>query len=358
MGIRSNPTVNRACALAVMLCAVAILGVRGAASGAEACAQDQICGLKNAEDLVPLDGSHWAIASRLGKDPATPGGFSLVDLEAHATRVLTPDVSGPADPAYSGCPGAPEPADLVTHGLDVRRQDRTEGELFAVNHGGRQSIEVFTVHVSDQGVTLAWKGCVVLPSDTYANAVAALPDGIAVSSFGGPGEEGTAALLAGKPAGFVSRWTAGKGWVHVAGSEFGGDNGLTASPDGGTLYINDWSDGTLHILPLGPGKSAATVKLGDFHPDNVHLLADGNLLIAGQVGPPQDILACVTEPVCRVGSRITVVDPATRKVIRTRSLEPTSTFGAASAALLDGTDYWVSSFRGDRIVRVRSAPAG
>src|SRR6185437_5208689 len=358
MGDRSKPALNCAWPLALVICAVATVGVPGVAGGAEPCAQDQICGLKNAEDLVLLDGSHWAIASRLGKDPATPGGFSLVDLNAHATRVLMPDVSGEADPAYAGCPGAPEPADLVTHGLDLRRQSRSDGELFAVNHGGRQSVEVFTVHLSDQGVTLAWKGCVVLPSDTSANAVAALPDGLAVSSFGRPGEEGMAELRAGKPAGFVSRWTAAKGWVHVPGSEFGGDNGLTASADGSTLYINGWSDGTLHMLPLLPGRPATTVKLGDFHPDNVHLLADGKLLIAGQVGQPSDILACATEPQCSAGSRIVIVDPATRKLLRSWSVAPTSTFGAASTALLDGADYWVSSFRGDRIVRIGAAPTG
>ncbi|HEY3786283.1 MAG TPA: hypothetical protein VGL55_13450 [Steroidobacteraceae bacterium] len=345
-------------AFAVMLWAAGVAGVPAIARAAEPCEQNQICGLKNAEDLIRLDGSHWAIASRLAKDPATPGGFSLVDLQAHATRVLTPDVSDQVDPAYSACPGAPEAAELVTHGLDIRPHSGNTGELFAVNHGGRQSIEVFTVHVTDQGVTLTWKGCVALPSDTSANAVAALPDGIAVSSFGGQGEAGMKELLAGKPAGFVSRWTAKTGWVHLPGSEFGGDNGLVAAPDGSALYVNDWSDGTLHILPLRPGVSGGTVKLGDFHPDNVHWLEDGKLLIAGSIGQARDILACASEQACPIASRISVVDPAARKVVRTWAVPSTSSFGAASTALRDGADYWVSSFRGDRIVRLGPAPAG
>jgi hypothetical protein len=144
----------------------------------EPCSHDEICGLKNAEDMVRLPGSHWAIASRLGKDPHAPGGFSLVDLEKRTAQVLTPDVSKPAVAEYSACPGAPVAADLATHGLDVRRKvgGSEAAELFAVNHGGRESIEVFDLQVSRQGVSLTWQGCVMLPTQMSANAVAALPD--------------------------------------------------------------------------------------------------------------------------------------------------------------------------------------
>jgi sugar lactone lactonase YvrE len=45
--------------------------------------------------------------------------------------------------------------------------------------------------------------------------------------------------------------------VRVVGSEFGGDNGLAAAPDGSVIYINGWSDGTLRIVPLKKGASAA-----------------------------------------------------------------------------------------------------
>jgi sugar lactone lactonase YvrE len=179
---------------------------------------------------------------------------------------------------------------------------------------------------------------------------------VAVTSFGTPGDEGTAELLAGRPTGFVARWEPKKGWAHVAGSEFGGDNGVAATPDGGVLYVNDWSDGTLRVLSLRDGVKPATIRVGDFHPDNVHILPDGNLLIAGQIGTARDIMAFVKAPTCSVGSMIVVVDPRTRRVRSHWTIAPTSTFGAASTALLYGHDYWVSSFRGDRIVRLGPAP--
>jgi sugar lactone lactonase YvrE len=335
-----------------IICTAAFLSSPAAVRAAEPCGPGEICALKNPEDMIRLEGSRWAVVSRLGRDPEAPGGFSVVDLEAQTSRVLTPDVSKPAVAMYSDCPGAPVAADLITHGLDVRRSARGESEVFAVNHGGRESIEVFDLHVDDQGVRLTWKGCVMIPAEISANAVAALPDGLAVSSFGTSGDQGTAELLAGTPGGFVGRWTPKQGWTHVAGSEFGGDNGVTSAPDGSALYVNDWNDGTLRIVPLAQAVAPATIKLGKFHPDNVHFLPDGNLLIAGQIGSARDILACAAQSTCSVASMIVVVDPKAQVVRLHWTVAPTLAFGAASSALLCRNVYWMSSFRGDRIVRL------
>jgi hypothetical protein len=339
-----------------IICTAALLSGRAAVRAAEPCGHSEICALKNPEDMIMLRGSRWALVSRLGRDPDAPGGFSAVDLQSQTSRVLTPDVSKPAAATYSDCPGAPVASDLITHGLDVRRSARGTSEVFAVNHGGRESIEVFDLHVDDQGVRLMWKGCVMIPAEISANAVAALPDGLAVSSFGTPGDQGTAELLAGTPSGFVGRWTPKQGWTHVAGSEFGGDNGVISAPDGSALYVNDWTDGTLRIVPLEKGVAPATIKLGDFHPDNVHFLPDGNLLIAGQIGSARDILACAAQSTCSVASMIVVVDPKTQMVRSHWVVAPTLAFGAASTALLYGKVYWMSSFRGDRIVRLTHQP--
>ena len=54
---------------------------------------------------------------------------------------------------------------------------------------------------------------------------------------------------------------------------------------------------------------------------------------------------------------IVTVDLNAHRVRSSWSVAPTSSFGAASTALLYGRDYWVSSFRGDRIVRLGPGPA-
>ncbi len=333
---------------------LAAVGFSACVAAAQTCDHDQICGLKGPEDLILLPGSHWAIAGRLAKDTDAPGGFSLVDLEARTARVLMPDVSKPAAAEYSECPGAPDLAGLVTHGIDLRRKASGPAELFAVNHGGRESIEIFDVSGKGGDTKLTWKGCVLVPSDMSTNAVAALPGGLAVTSFGAKGEQGTADLMAGKPSGFVATWAPKKGWAHVPGSEFGGDNGIAAARDGSVLYVNDWADGTLRILPLKAGGATQTILLGSFHPDNVHWMSNGNLLIAGQIGMPRDMMECFQKPTCPVGSMIVVVSPRTGKVLSRQTVEGNGPFGAASVAVPYKTDFWLGSFRGDRILRVGS----
>lgn len=343
----------------ISIIAITLLGLMAPSAHSQAakpCKTNEIFGLKSAEDMIRIDDSRWAIASRLAKAPASPGGFFLVDLEQRTAQVLMPDVSSPAAAAYAGCPGVPSLSELVTHGLDLRRRPDGRAELFAVNHGSRQSIEVFNVRVANDKPELAWEGCVVLPSDVAANAVAALPDGMAVTSFGTSGSQGLADLLEGRPAGFVALWKPQTGWTHVPNSDFGGDNGVASSPDGKTLYINDWNDGSLRVLSVRRVEEPMKIKLGDFHPDNLHWLPDGRLLIAGQVGKPRDIITCADGGNCAVGSMVVVVDATSRRVGLRWLVPSTATFAAASTALLYGSDYWVSSFRGDRIVRLGEAP--
>jgi hypothetical protein len=326
------------------------------ANAAAVCERDQVCGLKNAEDLVAVPDTHWAVASRLAKDPVAPGGFYLVNLDERTAQVIQPDFSKSAAPEYQQCPGPPVASDLVTHGLDLRHGSSRMNELFAVNHGGRQSIEVFDLKFKKDSVGLTWKGCVALPAGMSANAVVALADGVAVTSFGSDGDQGTADLLAGKPAGYVARWTQKDAWRRVPGSDFGGDNGISAAPDGSALYVNDWSDGTLRVVPLRPGVAATIIPLGDFHPDNVHLLPNGDLLIAGQTGSPGDIMRCASVPACGAGSMIALVDPKHRRLLAHWPIAASESFGAAATALQYGRDFWLSSFRGDRIVRVGPQP--
>lgn len=186
--------------------------------------------------------------------------------------------------------------------------------------------------------------------------MAALPDGLVVTSFGSSGPGGLAALLAGRPSGFVTEWRPHEGWAHVAGSAFGGDNVVVASPNGQTLYVNDWNDSTFRVLSLRKGVAPVSIKLGGFHPDNLHWLPDGRLLIAGEIGKARDVLGCASAGAYAVGSMIVIVDPRSREVRMRRVVPPTSTFAAASTALRYRSDYWASSFRGDRVVDFGRAP--
>lgn len=350
----SRPTPGRRPARPAALAAAAglLLAVAGQAQASQ-CGVDTICGVKNAEDMVRLGDSRWALAGRLARGP---GGFYLVDLKARTAAPLMPDLSGPAAPAYSGCPGAPATGSLFTHGLDVRLRRDGSGEVFALSHGDRESVEVFDLRPGPAGPALAWKGCVIVPpeANANANALAVLPDGFALTSFGSHEKQSTADLIAGRPSGFVMTWSRAAGWKRLAGSDFPGDNGVAATADGRTLYVAGWGDGTLHVLDLGPRpKPPVTVQLEGMHPDNVHFIAGGRLLVAGQVGERAALLNCGDGPVCAQGSAVLILDPRTLKV-RARVVAPaTADFGAASVAVAYEDGYWASSFQGDRIVRLK-----
>ena len=59
--------------------------------------------------------------------------------------------------------------------------------LYAINHGGRESVEVFAVDLSQKKPKFTWTGCVVAPEGFWPDAVASVPGGgIVVTSLWDP----------------------------------------------------------------------------------------------------------------------------------------------------------------------------
>jgi hypothetical protein len=92
-----------------------------------------ICGLRNAEDLIHIQGTSWVLAGQLGPPP-TDGGIYFVGVKDGAVRRAEPDFSRPSVAPYAACPSAP-PADVFSaHGLGIRYGTARVHEVFAVNH--------------------------------------------------------------------------------------------------------------------------------------------------------------------------------------------------------------------------------
>lgn len=325
---------------------------------ADPCGRNAICGLRNPEDVVRLGSTRFAIASSLARAPHSPSHLYLVDLASRHASPLAPTMSPGTQRSLD--PDCAPPQDfrtLITHGLSSRSDSPDHGRLYVVNHGGTQSIEMFESHVRERSVALTWRGCVHVPPTVLANAVAPLPDGVAVTSFGSPDDPKLANLVAGRPSGFVMTWSKRTGWVHLKGSDLPGDNGIESSADGRTLYVAAWTNNALWILS-GDGRRAATrVPLGDFHPDNIHWQRDGTLLIAGEVGDASEILSCGPQKICGTPSRFVVFDPVQGSIAAQRLVPPTTHFGAASTAIRYHGRYWLGSFLGDRMFEVPATPA-
>ena len=99
-----------------------------------------VCNAQNPEDLVPIPGTRWLIASGM-KEGA---GLKLVDTDAKTARFFytgQPDQRRPDKKLFPNCPAPPDPKTFNAHGLYLRRA-QTPGlyMLYVVSHVALESI--------------------------------------------------------------------------------------------------------------------------------------------------------------------------------------------------------------------------
>lgn len=323
------------------------------------CSSDEratyICNVRNAEDLIAIRGTSWILAGRM-TGPPTEGGLYLIDTKNGSTRPAIANFKAAKAPAYSECPGAPDVNQFAAHGIAIRYGAGQKHELYAVNHVGRESVEIFDLDVNSTIPTLTWKGCAVVPPAVMPNSVAPVPSGgFVVTSFGIRTDAQTyQKAMVGGVSGFVARWKPGAGWSEVPGTQFSANNGVAVSDDGKRLFVTGWGDSKLHVVSLDEiPYTQRSIELGAMHPDNIRVMNDGKLLITGQVGKPAEIFACSSDPSCGVGFKVVAVD-AKSLALEVLLDEPGSAkFGAASSAILVDEELWVGTFSGSRIARYR-----
>ena len=309
-----------------------------------------VCGFHNPEDIALAPGGRWLILSEAprGDEPGELAGYRPDD---GARRTLWDGASEPVSPSVAGCPGAPEPGALVPHGIDLADDGRT---LFVVNHGGRETVEVFDLRRDERGPTLVWRDCVRMPEESMMNDVAALPDarqesGFVATRMMSPGIAGMMALSFGRSSGEVWLWTPVRGLQEVPNTTARGPNGIEVSADGGTLFFSEWAARRLVRIGID-GNGRRAVDLG-FNPDNLTWAPDGRLLVAGQIASPIEATACfdVREGTCGLPSAVAAVDPATLEVERLWTADPATVAGGVSVALEHDGRIWLGTFGGDRV---------
>ncbi|HYZ22552.1 MAG TPA: hypothetical protein VE690_10385 [Rhodopila sp.] len=253
------------------------------------------------------------------------------------------------------------------HGLDLTRTGGQHRTLYAVNHDGRESVEVFSVDLSGSKPKFTWVGCVVAPKGLWPDAVASLPDGgIIVTSLWDPTDPDRMNKLSnGQVVGALDGWHPGKGWSQVPGSEgLSGPNGVIVSPDGREVYIAAWSGRQLVRLSRGRGTPQGTLQgtsqgtskkqavSTGILTDNVRWSPDGkSMFVGGQDASVKQVLDCFesTAVDCNVACRIYRASPGTLKLTEVVKSGVYGVFGAGTGAIQEGNQIWVSSFRSDRI---------
>jgi hypothetical protein len=327
-----------------------------------------VCGLHNPEDLVRLPGENWIVVGQINFDHQTfpPSDFRFapllaVKVDTREVRWLFPTSEGAVDWDRKTYPDCSAPPKFISpHGVNVRTLGKDRFRLYVVNHGGRQSIEIFDVAVYGDRLQTDWRGCLHVPKEfgIWENAVAPLPDGgVALSGFN------------------VAIWHPGRGWTKFerfkgmsptqTRAEITKDsslaNGVEVSRDGQWLFVADTLQGSVTRFPVEGDAASLVFKIevfspGSFAPDNLRWGEDGGLYVSGPYFSPSghDLTDCTHRPVCDRAIGIARIDPVTLTVKNTfQSDGIKGKFGMATTALQIGDRFWLGTSFGDRIAIIK-----
>ena len=329
---------------------------------------DVLCGTRSPEDLELTPDGKSILVSQFVGGPAGAGiaGLMRFDPAKKTYSRITVSAEPRKDWGDPACPG-PIGSALAPHGISLLKRNGGAIQVYVVNHGGRESIEMFELKQARGTSELIWHGCVV--STQAYNDVAALPDGgfiathptalQAVSSQGAPPPGTTQAkgpqapandIFSGQASGYVSRWTAGKGEAELPGTRAGYPNGVLASADGRYMYFNAWTAKEVHKYDLKEGKETGLVKL-DFMPDNISWTSKRTMLAAGVKGVRGNCPASGSTP-CMVGFGVAEIDPAKMVAKTVFDSDGKALISGVSIALQTGNSIYIGAFQGDRLVKI------
>jgi hypothetical protein len=256
-----------------------------------------LCGFAKPEDLQFIRSRSAVIVSEQGwKAPVSGGSISIVDVDTRAVQLGRKRTVWPADSATISrtLVGDPEckapPTDFSPHGLSVVEQ-RSGIRLAIVNHGERESVELFDVLGKGDDLRLAWRGCALLPPDTAANDVAIHSDGRLFISNYAPSTRDKRALtslfaaLRGETTGDVMEWSPKGGWRHLAGSGGAMPNGIVIDEVRNHLFVAEL--GKQRVLEFVLNSDGSVTQRAEFAfrdlPDDLNWTMRGTILIGGQV---------------------------------------------------------------------------
>lgn len=338
-----------------------------------------ICGFENVEDMVAIPDTPWIIGSGIGDTFFQHGALHLINEDTNLVKKVSLDMPAgvAAQAPYDQCPGPVSSDAFSAHGLSITTNADGTHNLYVVNHGGREAIEVFKVTTGDDEPRFDWLGCVPTPETATSNSVAARPDGSLLMSasaavdfpippFAERAQSGedlsnmdlskleSDPELAKMQYGAIFAWNRQDGWSKVPGSVLKGNNGIELSKDGNWAFENSWPGASVTRIPLDPALGEVReAKLG-FNPDNIRWSYDGKLVATGHVAEVSEVARCVltSAPDCKIDYRVAEVDPETLEVTQLFDGTATPYFGMATIGLKTAKALWIGSVRSDCIARV------
>jgi len=310
----------------------------------------------NAEDLALVGGGRWVIASSMPGGLLKEGALYAISADTGSIHKLYPSADTGERSGMNGCESQVSPAAFAPHGISVQRLSRRRETLFVVNHGERESIEIFDV-VAQKAPRLTWRGCIPLPKGAMANAVAVTPEyRVYITNMGAPMDGGKVER---RWMGDVLVWSEKTGWQTVPDSKIYAPNGLLVTDDGAQLYVNSWAGG--EVIKLTRSADKATLRQSvvlPFLPDNLRWAADGGILATGLRTSPESVVACMTAKAPCELSIPTGIAKLRKETFTVECLRDID-LQMGTSALPVGDTLWVGPTRGSSIwVLAKSANSG
>jgi hypothetical protein len=321
-------------------------------------AKGYVWGPINAEDLAPVGATNWVITSGMTGATAAQGRLYAIDRRDHSCNEIFPyQASYAPDETRFGAQTRLDPLRFEPHGIDVAVRDDGVYELLVVNHGWRESVEVFEIGLEQARPTLRWIGAAEMPESAVGNDVAAVDGGGFVVSFNRYRPQGTADGAApageGEETGGVFEWTPGTGWNALPGAGINSANGVAVSKDGCWVFIGGWSSRCIKKARRGKGPGESRVVNTEILTDNLTWTPDGRLLAAGAFNTSAEEFIAghfSSEPRLLFPSRVLRVDPDSLTVETVVEYGPDA-FGAATTGLHVGDEIWVGAARDQGLAR-------
>ena len=316
-----------------------------------------VCGMQTPEDIAALpDGRHLLLAHFGGMHDGT-GSLGLFDTRTEETTHLFPPGNGKIDTADRewGEPGCePPPLDKFSpHGTHLQQLADGRWRYLVVNHGGRETIELFELLEEGADSTLAWRGCVPAGPDTFMNDVVGLSNGdlIYTRMFHNGGFLEQLLSYVGKNTGDLWRWNRESGLRILPGTDARQPNGIEIAPDERHVFANMYFNGEVWKVDAQTGEVVATAPVASG--DNSAWGSDGRLWVVTHQDSLANLLFCFEDQTtpCGAGFEIFAIDPQTMReesVFAHRG----APMGAATIAVPQAGRVYMGSFVGDRLISV------
>ncbi len=313
-----------------------------------------VCGLQSPEDIAIVPGGDYLLLSELGNMGEFPGRIVLFNVEDESWHPVYPPDKPAAPAELQGDPACTEPPgnEMSPHGSHLVHLRDGSWRYLVVNHGGRESVELFSLVLPPAGEPqLQWRGCVPAADNTLINDVVGLANGdvIYTRMFHPDDFLGSERGLLGFDTGDVWRWSRDTGLRLLPGTAGAYTNGIEISPDERYIFINQYLDKEIHKYDLE--RETRVGKADVANADNSAWGPDGKLWLATHDMTIPVYLACTKNlrVTCGMAFEIVALDPETMdsRVIFRHQGPP---MGAATVAVPHRDKVYMGSFLGDRLL--------